>query len=576
MKKGSINTFIFTLKFGRPYAGSLLLVSLLNLIAVSADLSFLYLLKKLIDTGFTSQHISLLQRMVLYALGILILRSILVYSSGYLSTYINRLMTNNIQNTLYSKIQTLSLDFHTENSTGNILTLIYYHTDEMLKLITSMSGTLAKELFRIPALILFLFYLHHELTLFSLLVLPPAFFSVRLFKNRITRTTQKSYDVLSKLYTKTERTLSHMETIKTFDKELEEIEYFKNLNDEMLSRSIQVYKASALSGPVIQMLKMLGITILVFLGTLEVSNGDLSMGGLTTFLASTYYFYGGLSSITDWYLSLIASLVSAEKVIDVLKTEPSILSPTNGKILDKFENEIILKDISFRYPSSKTNVLKKISFCIKKGKTLAITGPSGSGKSTLIKLLLRLYDPFNGTILVDGHTHTDINLSSLRKLYGVAPQDPGIFQDSIAEAISYGKLLPLDEIQKAAKIAGAHDFIIQLSKGYDSLIGERSVKLSGGEKQRLSLARAILLNPEILILDEALSSIDAPMEKAILQRISFHRRNKTTILISHRLKSITHSDCIILIEQGSILHEGSHQKLMTDSNRYREWYETFV
>jgi len=143
-------------------------------------------------------------------------------------------MTNSIQNTLYAKIQTLSLDFHIENSTGNILTLIYYHADEMLKLITSMSGTLVKELFRIPALILFLFYLHHELILFSLLVLPPAFFSVRLFKNRITRTTQKSYDVLSKLYTKTEQAISHMETIKTFDKEQEEIECFKNLNNEML------------------------------------------------------------------------------------------------------------------------------------------------------------------------------------------------------------------------------------------------------------------------------------------------------------------------------------------------------
>jgi len=559
MKKGSINTFIFTLKFGLPYTGRLLLISLLNLIAVAADLSFLYLLKW----------------MALFALGILILRSILVYSSGYLSTYVNRHMTNSIQNTLYAKIQTLSLDFHIENSTGNILTLIYYHADEMLKLITSMSGTLVKELFRIPALILFLFYLHHELTLFSLLVLPPAFFSVRLFKNRITRTTQKSYDVLSKLYTKTEQAISHMETIKTFDKEQEEIECFKNLNNEMLSRSIQVYKASALPGPVIQMLKMLGITILVFLGTREVSQGDLSMGGLTTFIASTYYFYGGLSSITDWYLSLIASLLSAEKVIDVLKTEPGILSPVNGKILDKFENEIILKDISFRYPTSKTNVLENITFCIKKGKTLAITGPSGSGKTTLIKILLRLYDPFNGTIHIDGHTHTDINLSSLRRLYGIAPQDPGIFQDSISEAISYGKLLPLDEIQKAAKIAGAHDFIIQLPKGYDSLIGERGVKLSGGEKQRLSLARAFLLNPEILILDEALSSIDAPMEKTILQRISSLRRKQTTILISHRLKSITHADRIILIERGSILHEGSHQKLMADSNRYREWYEAF-
>jgi len=573
MKRDSLYNFLATLKFGRPYVSRLLLASFLNLATVAADLSFLYLLKRLIDTGITAQNLALMKWIALGALGILLIRSVLGYVSGYLFTYIDGRMANDIQNALYARIQHLSMDFHTENSTGNLITLIFYHAHDMLQIITSLSGTLAKELFRIPALIIFLFSLHPGLAVFALLVFPPALFAIRLFRNLITRTTQRSYDTLSQLYTKAEQTLSHMETVKTFAKEQEESERFQQLNEEMLSRSIQEYKASALTGPVIQLLKMLGVTLLVFLGTRKVAQGELSIGGLTTFIASAYYFYGGLSTITSWYLSLIAGLVSAEKVLEVLKTEPTVLPPPNGLRLRLFEKEILIRDVSFRYPSGATDVLEEINLSITKGETIAIVGPSGSGKSTLIKILLRLYDPVKGTVSIDGHNLADLNLPALRGLYGVAPQEPGIFQNSVSAVIAYGRLAAsLEKIHEAAYIAGAHGFIINLPQGYDTLIGERGVKLSGGEKQRLALARALLRTPEVLILDEALSSVDAPTEKAILQRITTKFRGRTTILISHRLASVAHADRIVAMEGGRVVEEGDHRKLMAESTRYREWY----
>jgi len=573
MKRDSLYNFWATLKFGRPYVSRLLLASGLNLATVAADLAFLYLLKKLVDTGITAQNLALMKWIALEALGILLIRSVLGYVSGYLFTYIEGRMANDIQDALYARIQHLSMDFHTENSTGNLITLIFYYAHDMLQIITSLSGTLVKELFRIPALIIFLFSLHSGLAVFALLVFPPALFTIRLFRNLITRTTRRSYDILSQLYTKAELTLSHMETVKTFAKEQEEIERFQHLNKEMLSRSLQEYKASALTGPVIQLLKMLGVTLLVFLGTREVAQGELSIGGLTTFIASAYYFYGSLSTITSWYLSLIAGLVSAEAVLEVLKTEPTVLPPSNGLILPMFEKKIVLRDVVFRYPTGAKDVLNKINLGITKGETIAIVGHSGSGKSTIIKILLRLYDPGKGSVSIDGHNLADLNLPALRRLYGVAPQDPGIFQDSVAAAIAYGRLsASLEKIHAAARIAGAHEFIIDLPQGYDTLIGERGVKLSGGEKQRLALARALLRTPQILVLDEALSSVDAPTEKAILQRITTRFRGRTTILISHRLASVAHADRILAMEGGVIIEEGNHHKLMAESTKYREWY----
>jgi subfamily B ATP-binding cassette protein MsbA len=573
MKRKSIHNFLETLKFGRPYVGHLILASFLNLVTVCSDLGFLYLLKRLIDTGLATQNIVQLKLLALAALGLLLVRSVFGYTGGYLLTYVDGRMANDIQDSLYARIQKLSMDFHMDNSIGNLLALIFCRTLDMLKIITSLSGTLVKELLRIPALIIFLFYLHNGLAVFALLVFPPALLCLRLFRNLITRATQQTHETLSRLYTTAEQALSHIEAIKIFAKENLESERFQRLNQEMLSNSIAAYKAAGLSTPAVQMLKMLGVTVLVFVGTHKVTQGELSIGGLTTFLASAYYLYGGLSSLTSWYLSLISGLMSADKVFEVLNTQPSVESPVNGIKLRTFENVIIVGKISFSYSTAQKDVLKEINLHFKKGETIAFVGPSGSGKSTLVKLLLRLYDPVKGGIFIDGYKLSDLDLPALRGLFGVAPQEPGIFQDSVTTAIAYGRPgASPNEIREAAHLAGAHEFIVQLPHGYDTLIGERDIKLSGGEKQRLALARAILRDPEILILDEALSSVDAPTEKVILQRISTQRRRKTTILISHRLGSIRHADRIVVIEGGIVAEEGTHQALMADSKKYRRWF----
>ncbi len=573
MKRRSTHNFVETLKFGRPYAAFLLLASFLNLANVCADLGFLYLLKRLIDTGLAAQNIMRLKWLALAALGLLLLRSVFGYISGYLSTYVDGRMLNDIQDSLYTRIQELAMDFHQDHCTGNLLALTFCRTQDMVRVITSLSGTLIKELFRIPALTIFLFYLNTGLSIFAVLIFPPVLFCLRFFRSLITQSTQRTHETLSQLYTAAEQALSHIETVKILAKETQEAKRFRQLNQELLSHSIQAYKATGLATPTVQMFKMLGVTLLVFVGSHKITQGELSIGGLTTFLASAYYLYGSLTSLTAWYVSLISGLISAERVFEVLTMQPAVASPVNGVKLRKFENEILVQNMSFSYPGTEKGVLHGINLYITKGETLAFVGPSGSGKSTLIKLLLRLYDPVEGDIIIDGYKLPGLDLSALRGLFGVAPQDSGIFQDSIATAIAYGRTdASLDEIHEAAYLAGAHEFIVQLSNGYDTRIGERGIKLSGGEKQRLALARAILRAPEILVLDEALSSVDAPTEKVILRRISTQRRRQTTLLISHRLGSISHADRIVVLEGGVVLEEGTHQMLMVDSKKYRQWF----
>ncbi|MFC1863248.1 ABC transporter ATP-binding protein [Thermodesulfobacteriota bacterium] len=573
MPAPSNNNLLRVLGYGRPYLWHLLVSSTLNMFTIACDVGFLYLLKLIVDTGFVEQNLVLIKWVALGALLIVVLRSIISYLSSYLLQYIEEHLTMNFQDTIYRHIQEQSMDFHISQSPGYLITLIFYDAQAALRIITSFSGTLIKEVFRIPAVILFLFSLHSRLALFSLLFFPLVVLSIRFFGKTLSKATIKMQDNITDLYTTIEQTLSHMDIVKTFANEREETKKFRDLNKKMFDSSLKAHRAIGLSSPVNQLIKMISIIILVFLGTREVVLGNLSVGIFTTFLASSYYLYGSFSSLSSWYFSLLSSLVSAKRIFKVLDEKPKIVSPPSGIKLRSFEKELKVDNISFRYSGRNNDVLQGISLSIKKSETTAIVGPSGSGKSTLIKLFLRLYDVSAGEIIIDGHSITEFDVPSLKSLYGVATQDAGIFQDTVENAIIYGTGdNSLENMKNAAKIADIHVFVKKLPQGYQTVIGERGLKLSGGEAQRVALARAILRQPEILVLDEALSSVDAPTERVILRRISENRKGKTNIFISHRLQSVVHADRIIVLESGCIVDQGSHQELMSRPSSYKEWF----
>lgn len=562
-----------TLRFGRPYAGHLVSASLLNMLTVGADLVFLWLLKSLIDAGFAERNLPLLRWYALGALAAVLVRSAMGYGGGYLLSYVDSRITTDIQNSLYGRIHSLSLDFHVARSPGSLLSLLFYDAGAMLQIITSLSGSLIRELFRIPAIMVFLFSLDRELALFALIVFPPVFVSVRLFGRMIRKTTVRMRELVTRLYTMAEETLPHMEIVKIFAREARETERFRELNEQMLESSLHAYRATGLSTPVNQLIKMAGVTLLVFLGTRQVALGRLSVGGLTAFLASAYYLYGGFSILTSWYFSLLTGLVSAERVFEVLDSEPRVKTPEGGARLSCFGREIVVENVAFSYQTGREEVLRDINFQLSRGRTLALVGPSGSGKSTLLKLLLRLYDPTSGRIMIDGYELSAVDTVSLREIFGVAAQDPGLFQGNPADAIAYGRPEVVGkEIREAAKKADLDSLLESLPEGYLTSIGDRGVRLSGGEKQRLAVARALVRDPEILVLDEALSSVDASTERRIIRRITAERHGRTNMLISHRIASVAHADLIIVLDKGRIVAQGTHQELMAACSSYREWF----
>ncbi|MEW6077752.1 MAG: ABC transporter ATP-binding protein [Thermodesulfobacteriota bacterium] len=575
MNASMVKTFIATMRFGRPYAGLLALTCMLNLVSVPADLGFLFLFKKIINSGFAADHLPELQWYAFAAAGLLMVRSAVVYASGWLFHYIEVGMSNRVQNLIYAKIHELSDAIQNRFTVGDLMTILFYHSQVMLQMITSTSGSLVTEAVRIPALIIVLFSVHAPLAGLVLLLLVPCLIFFRYFRKMVARNAGQSNRVRSELYTMAEQTLSHLEIISMFAAGEREKERFKKMNEKLRAVSLDTYKFMSLLSPVTQLIKVAGVVVLVILGTHQVASGKLSVGGLTIFIASAYYLYGSISNLGSWYLSMLTGLVSANEIFGFLNSKAAVASPPDGLILSSLERQIELRQVCFRYPDTETPVLNDICLTIAKGETVAIAGPSGCGKSTLLKLLIRLHDPTRGAVLMDGHDLRHLDLTALKTLFGCVPQDPGIFQATPAEAIAYGYPAAGEgRIVEAGVLAGAHDFISRLPEAYRTLIGERGGKMSGGEKQRVALARALIRKADILMMDEALSWVDAPTEKRILRQIAAERKQqrKTTILVSHRLASIRHADRIIVMEQGRVLEQGDHQTLMRIAGNYREWY----
>jgi ABC-type multidrug transport system fused ATPase/permease subunit len=574
VNKKSRKLFLDSLRFGRPYTGALFLTALIHLLAGMTDLFFLYLLKQLADSLFSPHDSLMLRNAGLAVLFLFMLRSLLGYAGGYLRVYTDGRMSNDIQNRLYGAIGGLPMTYHIGDSAGNLMSLLFHHSQALPGLVTSLSGTLARELLRIPALVFFLFHLHRGMALTALLIFPPMLFCTRIFRRQIATITREKNDVLTDLYVMAEQVFSHMETVKIFGREEMETERFREMNRKHFSAHIENYKKAAVQGPVFRMLKLVCAALLVFWGSRLVGRNEISAGGMTAFLVAAYFFYGGLTALVSWYLSLISGLESAERVFRVLQGQPR---PCPGP-RPLFTSMIRAENLCFRYPFSEKDILRNLHVCIGKGENIAIAGLSGSGKSTFIRLLLRLYEPQSGIIRMDGRDIARTDLSAYKELFGPAPQDPGIFQETVAKAIAYGRPgASAAEMREACELAGIHDFISALPKGYNTAIGERGIRLSGGEKQRIALARALIRKPEILILDEALSSVDAPGEQAILKgifRSSGLVPGQTRIVISHRLASVCHADRILVMDRGRIAEEGSHTELMKRASLYREWFRS--
>ena len=485
---------------------------------------------------------------------------------------VSRHMEYDLKNEVFQHYQDLSLNFYKKNRTGDLMNRIsedvskvrLYLGPAIMYSVTTFTSTVVVLIFMIRAA--------PELTLYTVIPLPILAFSIYKLSVAIHQRSTVVQQYLSKLNTFTQESFSGIAVIKSYGIEPQTNANFTELSNGSRDKNIDLVKVQAFFFPLMVLLIGISNIIVIYIGGRQVISGQIAnIDVLVEFILYVNMLTWPVASI-GWVTSLVQQAdASQERINEFLSEKPEITNPKSEP--DSINGNIEFKNVSFTYDDTNITALKNVSFEVKKGETLAIIGKTGSGKSTVLELIGRLYDINQGEILIDKKNIEKLNLESLRESIGYVPQDAFLFSDSIRNNIKFGKTEATeDEIITAAKNASVHKNIVGFSKGYDTVLGERGITLSGGQKQRVSIARAIIHEPEILLFDDCLSAVDTETEEEILNNLFQISKDKTTIIVSHRISSAKNADKIIILEDGKIVQKGTHQELLNTAGYYKELY----
>jgi ATP-binding cassette subfamily B protein len=484
----------------------------------------------------------------------------------------SRLIEFDLKNEIYQQYQRLSLNFYKKNKTGDLMNRI---SEDVSKVRMYFGPAIMYTMNMLVLFIVAIIKMHNidkVLTLYTLLPLPFLSASIYFLSKIINKRSTIVQQYLSKLTAHAQETFSGISILKSYGIEEKVMSEFDTLTTTTKEKNIDLFKANALFFPLMILLIGLSNILVIYIGGLRYIEGYITLGVVAQFIMYVNMLTWPVA-VVGWVTSMVQQAEASQKRInEFLKHKPEIKN--NNTNHTAIEGAIEFKNVSFTYDDTNITALKNISFKLEKGKTLGILGNTGSGKSTIINLIARLYDIDSGILSIDNTAINQLNLDTLRQQIGFVPQEAFLFSDTIKNNIKFGDENASDtEIQKAAKDAYIHHNIIDFNDGYDTFVGERGVTLSGGQKQRVSIARAIIKKPKILIFDDCLSAVDTKTEEIILSNLYKISKNKTTIIVSHRISSVKNADTIIVLEKGNIIQQGSHNQLLQIDGYYKELYE---
>ncbi len=556
----------------KPYkwwvAGFIVTIALTS----ALDSLFTYINKQLIDEGLAKGNLDVLYEMATYYGVLQILQAGLVFGFIYLAGVLGERIQYDLRRMMFNHLQELSLSYYSQNAVGRLMARVTSDSGRVADLMTWGLVDTTWAIFNIITATVFMLIINWQLALIVFAAVPLLTFIAVQFRKRILVQFRAARRANSKITGAYNENISGVRVVKALGREDANLAEFQQLTGEMYRASYRAAWLSALFLPTVQVVSAVALGIIVWYGGIQSQYGLFTVGAAHAFVSYVTFMMWPVQDLARVYAEMQHSIASAERIFKLVDTQPDVYDRPDARPVPSLHGVIEFDHVSFTYEDGKP-VLTDFSLTVRPGEMLAIVGPTGGGKTTLVNLLCRFYEPTQGVIRIAGHDYTQYTLESIHSRIGVVLQTPHLFSGSIRENIRYGRLEASDaEVEEAARIAGAHDFIVTFEKGYDQEVGEGGSLLSVGQKQLISLARAVLARPEIFIMDEATSSVDTLTEALIQRGMEALMKGRTSFIIAHRLSTIKRADRIIVIENGRIAEMGSHAELLKRRGHYYRLY----
>lgn len=572
------------MKFVKPYKWDIVFAFILGVIKFMIPLAIPLLIKVIIDDVISNDGLppdektkKLFMWIIFMAFLFFIVRPPIEYYRQYFAQRISNRVLYDIRTNMYGHLQKLGQKFYANNRVGDVISRTINDVEQTKEFIVTGLMNVWIDLVTVVIAIGIMLYMDFKLTLVTLIALPFYVISVKFFFTKLRTLTRERSKALAGVQSYLHERVQGMSVIKSFTLEQHEQGIFKKANGNFLEKALDQTRWNAKTFMVVNTVTGMAPVAVIGYAGYQVIHGSLTLGVLAAFIGYIDSLYNPLRRLVNSSTTLTQSVASMDRMFELMDEKYDITNRENAKELQQVAGKVTFDDVVFRYNDDGRNVLNHLNFTIEPGQTAAFVGMSGGGKSTIISLIPRFYDVTGGSIKIDGQDIRDLTIESLRRNIGIVQQDNVLFSDSIKENILMGNPQATDEeVYAAAKAANAHDFIMSFPDGYDTLVGERGVKLSGGQKQRVAIARVFLKNPPILILDEATSALDLESEALIQESLDRLAHNRTTLIVAHRLSTITHANQIMLIDYGEVKEHGTHQQLMQAGGAYHDLFQVQV
>lgn len=567
-----MNSYQRLLLFVKPYIPRLLAAMLCMIIAAAAYLLVPWLIKDVVDKVLASKDMRMLNFIVISIVLLFFLRGVCVYGQTYLMSFVGQRVIIDIRESVYAHLQRLSLSYFDKRKTGVVMSNLTNDVGALQTAIVDNLVTFITESVTLVGSLGSMLYINWKLTLLTLIIVPLVLGITKVFGARLRIAGHDVQGRVADITSLLQETISGVRVVKSFAREDHELDRFREENQRNFKAVLRATKLTSLLTPMVEFAACIAIAVILWYGGYSVLHGELTAGELIAFLIYAINLSNPVKRLSQVYGNIQKSMAAAERIFEILDTEPAIKEKDNAKVLPAIEGRVDFDHVSFAYDSGKI-ALQDFTISIPSGKTVAIVGPSGAGKTTIANLIPRFYEVSNGAIRIDDYDIKDVTFNSLREQIGLVPQDTMLFNTTILNNILYGRLQASEEeVIEALKAANAWEFVEKLPEGIHTVVGERGSSLSGGQRQRIAIARAILKNPRILILDEATSALDTESEKLVQDALETLMKGRTAFVIAHRLSTIKSADLILVLQQGKLVEQGTHDELLAADGLYAYLY----